>query len=249
MRHILSRQNPEIKNVYALRLSKERTGQKLFIAEGTRAVITLLQSNAHVHTIYVTEKNLEHISSHLNEKNICVVSSHVMEKISQAATPSGILGVFEMPPEPKPELLSCGMVLAHIGDPGNMGTLIRTAAAMNISSTVVVEGADPWSFKVVQSSAGFITHVNIFQWSWQQLIAHAKEHNLACAALVVSGGTTIETLSKERTLLVIGSEAHGIPQDWLAECTTQITLKMPGHIESLNAAIAGSIALYLVFGQ
>ncbi len=249
MRHIISRQNPEIKRIYALRLAKERIRQKRFIAEGKRACKTLINSPIKPETIYVTEKYKEYFSMSVDENIICLVSPHVMEKISQSAEPSGILGVFIIPDEqPKDHLLS-GLVLAQINDPGNMGTLIRTAAAMNIQSVVIVGGVDPWSFKVVQSSAGFIAYVNIFKLSWQNLIEHAKSYNIPCAALVVSGGQNAKTLCNRHALLVVGNEAHGIPEDWLANCNTQITLSMPGKTESLNAAIAGSIALYIAFSH
>jgi len=249
MKNIISCQNSEIKKVYALRLAKERKKQNLFVAEGLRACITLIESKAKLNTLYVTEKNIAIISPYANEKKLCLVSPHVMQKISQAATPSGILGVFEMPPERNYSFLKNGLVITHVSDPGNMGTLIRTAAAMNVDSVVIVEGADPWSFKTVQSSAGFITHVDIFQCPWSELIKHAEKNNINLAALVVANGKSPESISKKNTLLIVGSEAHGIPQTWLSDCTTKITLSMPGKIESLNAAIAGSIAMYILFAQ
>ena len=163
-----------------------------------------------------------------------------MKKLSQASTPSGILGIFEIPE--KSEKLTSGIVLAQISDPGNMGTLIRTAAAMDLKTVVIVEGADPWSFKVVQSTAGNIAMVNVFQWNWDKLLQKKKGFNLI--ALVVKNGKILK--KEENFLLVVGSEAHGIPKKWINDCNQLVTLDMPGKIESLNASIAGAIAMYLL---
>jgi len=247
MKQIKSRQNPEIKSTYALRKSEERKKQKAFIAEGERACITLIQSQAQPRALYVTEKNLGRISPYVDEKDIRLVTSPVMEKVSQATTPSGILGVFEMPLAPSIDKLNAGIVLTNISDPGNMGTLIRTCAAMDAQSIVIVGGTDPWSFKVVQATAGYIVNTHLFQWSWNELTANTKKKGLLLAALVPSGGKKSDVLKKEETLLVVGGEAHGIPEGWLADCNEFITLTMPGKIESLNVAVAGSIALYLLF--
>ena len=244
MKTITSRTNPEIKKVAALHQVKHRAAAQQFIAEGVRVCSTLIKAGNKPHALYVTENMVETARTLVPEKMMVQVDPHVMEKISTATTPSGMLGVFAIPPQPKTEQLGAGIVLAQIADPGNMGTLIRSAAAMNVQSIVVVEGADPWSPKVVQASAGTIGMVDIFAWSWQQLIAN--KGNIKLCALVIAGGKRPEEISFENTLLVVGSEAHGIPQDWLADCDEKVTLPMPGKVESLNAAVAGSIALYVM---
>jgi RNA methyltransferase, TrmH family len=128
-----------------------------------------------------------------------------------------------------------------------MGTLIRSCAAMNYKTVVCIKGTDPWSPKVVQASAGTIGMVNIFQVTWDELIQNKQNLNLC--ALVVSGGNKPQDIDLSNTLLVVGSEAHGIPDEWLGQCEQKLTLPMPGKTESLNAAVAGSIALYLAQGK
>jgi len=247
MKEIKSRQNQEIKDVCGLHKSDARYQQNKFLAEGERTVTTLLSGKTTLHQLYVTEEHAHTMLKHVKEDKICMVTLPVMEKISQATTPSGICGVFSIPKKPTVETLSSGLVMVHVSDPGNMGTLVRTSAAMNVSSVVAIEGVDPWSFKVVQASAGYITHVHLFQWSWPTLIKNAHKQNISLSALVVSGGKSPETITKENTLLVVGSEAHGIPSQLISQCDENITVPMPGNIESLNVAVAGSIALYLAF--
>lgn len=141
--------------------------------------------------------------------------------------------------------LTAGIVLAKLSDPGNVGTLIRTAVAMNVHTVVCVETVDPYSPKVVQASAGTLAAVNLVQLSWDELMQ--QKGNLQLCALIVSGGKKPSELTNSNTLLVIGSEAHGLPNDWFHACETTMTIEMPGNAESLNAAVAGSIALYLTF--
>ena len=246
MKKITSRQNPEIIAVAKLTKAKERYKQKQFIAEGLRTCSTLI-STQKLLQMYVTELLLAQTQQLVDAQIITVVTDEVMKKISQATTPSGILGVFELPKQPTAKELSPGIVLVRLADPGNMGTLIRTCAAMGKKSVVVIEGVDPWNAKVIQASAGTIGDVNIFQWSWQELIAHKQNFNLI--GLVPHGGKTIQEVDAHQALFVIGSEAHGIPSEWQQDCNALISLEMPGEIESLNAGVAGSIALYLAWAH
>ncbi len=247
MKHITSPDNPQVKLINELKFSKGRTKHQLFIAEGLRTCMTFLKAHYVLYQLYLTQEAYQHNKSFLaeHEHYITIVSHELMKKLSTAHTPSGILGVFHIPLSPSPEALGSGLVLAQVSDPGNMGTLIRTAAACGSLSVVIVDGCDPWSPKVVQASAGSHAFVKIFTFSWEELVAH--KHNLKLCALVVSGGKSPKELTFENTLLVVGSEAHGIPHQWLAQCDEFLTLPMQGATESLNAAIAGSIALYYAF--
>jgi TrmH family RNA methyltransferase len=246
MKKISSRQNPQIMSAAALHTSKERTKQQRFIAEGMRTCMALIASPIKLAQLYVREDLLHTIPTEIEDHYITVVTEPVMEKLSAATTSSGIVGVFFIPENPPAASLTPGLVVANITDPGNMGTLIRTCAALNIQSVVVVEGVDLWNPKVVQASAGTLGNVTLFSMSWEQLCAAKKD--IPLAALVVSGGKSV---GKEynKSLLVVGNEAHGIKPEWLARCEQQITIPMPGNAESLNAAVAGSIALYCVFTQ
>lgn len=242
MKHISSRSNPLVKLVRELHSAKGRSEHNLFIAEGLRICSSLLQSKLELKELYATPTMQADAFKLTSRSRVTTVDEHVMEYMSAASTASGILGVFALPKQSKASNLTSGIVLAGISDPGNMGTLIRSAAAMGVHSVIVVEGADVWSPKVIQASAGTIGSVNIFCWSWQHLVEHRG--SLPLCALVAREGASPATLPKE-SLIVVGSEAHGIPDAWLNDCQKRITLAMPGEAESLNAAIAGSIALYL----
>lgn len=247
MKTITSRQNPEIVAVAQLANAKQRAEQGLFLAEGLRVCSTLIKSPLALAQLYVTEAMLPHAQKMTRETKITVVNDSVIEKIAQTNNPSGMVGVFAIPAVPHFDRLTPGLVLAGISDPGNMGTLIRSCVAFGVQSVVVVEGVDPWSPKVVQSSAGTLGLVTLFTTTWQDLL-HIKGDLELCALTVKNGQPPCDITSKNM-LLVVGNEAHGIPAEWIAQCDYQLTLPMVGKAESLNAAVAGSLALYEIYGK
>ena len=247
MKSITSLTNPDIKYITSLHSTKGRAELNQFVAEGIRVCQTLLDGSLKLSRLYATHAMLDQAKLMADENRIVVVSAKVMEKISTSVTPSGIMAVFAIPKPADLADLSAGVVLANISDPGNMGTLIRSASALGARSVVVIEGADVWSPKVVQASAGTIGALKIFRCTTQELLEHKGDFKLN--ALVVEGGASVESINKKNCLLVVFNEAHGIPGELLASCDQEITLSMPGKIESLNAAVAGSIAMYMVFAR
>lgn len=242
---LTSTANPIIKQITALHSSKGRNKQLRCIAEGLRTIETIVKAGWKLERIYATSNQYHDAVDLFGETKVMAVSDAVMNKLSTATTPSGILAVFPLPGIPDPKNLTAGIVLAGVSDPGNMGTLIRTCAAFGKKSVVVIEGCDPFSPKVIQSTAGTIAQMNIFEWSWQDLMKHKASLELMC--LVKDGGVSPHTLKTPDSLIVIGSEAHGVPQEWQNECDHLVTIPMPGGTESLNAAIAGSIGLYAIW--
>jgi len=244
MNHITSRHNPAIKQLIELKKSDVRKETGLCVVEGIRAITSFLNSPYTLEKLYITEKNYALIQNIVPESKLFCLSDQLMNIVSSASTPSGILAVFKIPQAPSPDLLGSGIVLARIQDPGNMGTIIRTSIACGLPSVVVVEGCDPWSPKVIQASAGALAAAHLFDWSWEHLITHKK--NLTLCALVPHGGTSPHDLTHSNILVVVGNEAHGLPAEWQKSCDQLVTLPMSESVESLNAAVAASIALYLI---
>jgi TrmH family RNA methyltransferase len=245
MTEITSRSNPLIKHIVELHDAKGRARSQECIAQGIRTCTTLIKSGMTLKHLFCTNDTLEKAQSLASQDSIIKVSESVMQKINPVSQSSDIVCVFAIPASSTSTALSRGLVLANVSDPGNMGTLIRSAVAMDASSIVIIEGTDPWSPKVIHSSAGTIAQANIFKWTWQELLQH--KGSLPLCALVVSGGNKPEEFTRTDMLLVVGNEAHGIPKTWIDDCEQKLTLAMPGNTESLNAAIAGSLALYTLF--
>ncbi len=245
MKKISSLYSEEIKNRVKLSTAKGRKEQKRYLAEGVRVCATLIEAGHKPLQIYCTKPMLPQALTLSVEEYITVVNEDVAQKLSISKTPSGLVAVFKIPKQPALTQLSSGIVLYELADPGNVGTLIRTTAAMGQKTVVLVGGVDPWSPKVVQSTAGTIGFLNIFELSWEELVQNKQSLNLC--GLVVTGGNRPDEINFSDTLLVVGNEAHGMPVSTIQQCDKLLTLEMPGKAESLNAAVAGSIALYLAW--
>jgi len=249
MKIISSRQNPEIIEVIRLKHKKHRDQRNQFYAEGIRTCSTLMQSGIRPVMLYITQEGFQACEQYSLKGPMTLVTQPVMEKLTDAPEPSGVFGVFAQPHQPSWDMVMSGVVLANVSDPGNMGTLIRSCAAFNAQSVIVIGGADVWHPKVVQASAGTHGYVAIVSATWPELMAY-KPHDAALLALVSADGISIDAYKQsDNALLVVGNEAHGIPDSWVAQCDERITITMPGKIESLNAAVAGSIALYEFFAR
>lgn len=245
---ITSLQNELVKEIAKLRNPKKRRETRRFLVEGMRACEPFFNSRfSLVHLLVTDAQRLWAESLPIDRRKIVLVTETIVKKLSAAVTPSGVIAVFDIPSSfYKEPTLGSGIVLANIQDPGNAGTLIRTATALG-GHIVCVEGVDPFNEKVVQSSAGTLAHAKISQLSWTDLVTCAHKQNIALSALVVKNGANlVEQNDQKPRLLVVGNEGNGLPEAWIAECDEKITIPMPGQAESLNAAIAGSIGLYLL---
>lgn len=231
-----------MKYIAELHHTKGRRQYGLCIVEGLRAYTTFIEAGLIPEELYITQEALGRYHNIPLAAESTIIGERAMGRISASTTPSGILGVFRIPEE-DPDPIEEGIVLAQVQDPGNMGTLIRTSMAVGLPTIVCIEGSDPWAPKVIQASAGTIATARILTISWQELLRRKQDTKLC--ALVVTDGTSPRKLIGEKSLLVIGNEAHGIPTEWERQCDMLITLPMPGGTESLNAAVAGSLALYL----
>lgn len=245
MNYISSKSNEQVKHLVNLQDRSYRYEHRQFFVEGTRACTQLLEKYQPV-AIYMTEKYYKKNSWHHHQELIIGVAEHVMDKICTTKNPSGICAIFSIPETlPLPQT-GPGLVLVEVSDPGNMGTLIRTAAAMNINKIILIGGVDPYNPKVIQSTAGCLTAVQIYQANWQELIQQKK---LALCALIVQKGKQPDELNLCNKFLVVGNEAHGLTAEQVQDCNETMTIPMPGHAESLNAAIAGAIGLYVMSTQ
>lgn len=237
---IESPDNPLVKRLAKLGDAAGRRAEGLFLAEGQRVIDGLLAGGWR--PVWLLVRTGESIPTHWPAQVLVDISERVCTKLSQASTASGYIAAFPLPPTPQLDPQAGGLVLAGVTDPGNMGTLIRTAAACGIGQMMLAEGADPFGPKVVQASAGALALVHIQRNCTPASLAGGAP---ACA-LVVRDGQPPARFARRPRWLVVGGEAHGISPAWLAVCSERLTLPMPGGTESLNAAVAGSIAAYLL---
>ncbi|WCO65120.1 RNA methyltransferase [Iamia majanohamensis] len=170
-------------------------------------------------------------------------------------TPNGVAAVARTPdaaPDPDPTARAAlHLVLVAVGDPGNAGTLLRTAEAVGATSVVLADGSvDPWSPKVVRASAGSVLRVPVGHGSAAEVLAALGEAGVQRVATAGAGGLAPQDLDLAGPVaLVLGSEAHGLPADLDAAVDARASLPMAGRVESLNVAVAGSVLAYEVLRQ
>ncbi len=238
---ITSSDHAVVKRVLRLHDARHRRADGHFIAEGRRTIDTFITAGWPCALLLVREG--EELPPSWPAAR--AMGARVAAKVSQAATASGYLALFALP-APRPPLPAVGgLVLVGIGDPGNLGTLLRSAAAFAIPQVVLVGGADPYAHKAVQASAGALSALALVVLG-EDGGPQALHGGAPLCALVVAGGTAPSELAGGARWLVVGSEAHGLSAAWLAGCQERVTLPMPGVVESLNAAVAGSLACYLL---
>jgi RNA methyltransferase, TrmH family len=241
---ISSTDNQLVKRLRRLHDVRHRRTDGAFLVEGVRAIAAFLARGWQPLELVLGQDRS--LPAEWSGRAVTRMSEAVLAKLSQASTPSGYLAAFALPAPAAIDPARGGLVLHGIADPGNLGTLIRCAAAFAITQVVLVGGTDPYAHKVVQASAGELAMVALHRYEIEDGLG-ALAGGAPCCALVVRGGSDPLTLPRRQRWLVVGSEAHGLDGAALAACAERVTLPMPGGSESLNAAMAGAIACYALF--
>lgn len=169
-----------------------------------------------------------------------VVDERALRRLAGTETPRGPIAVVGIPTDRKPESNNL-LVSWGVSDPGNVGTMIRVAAAFDWDFGYTEGTADPWSPKVLRAGAGTQFSVAITN---LRGVADLRSSGYSPVATVVSGGAPPESLGHGRWAVLIGEEASGLPPEVVQSCDREITIDMPGGAESLNAAVAAGILTY-----
>lgn len=232
---ITSLQHPLVKHLVKLRDSGEyRTAQQRVLIQGSK-MVREVALKAHVHRIITTTPLLE-----TSTDEIIYASQNVLDKISGIIASEGIVAEVEMP---RCIRLEGSRILAldAVSDPGNLGTLLRTALAFGWHGVYLLPGCcDPFNDKALRAAMGATFKIDLLQGDVTQLQALTPHHLALVADL---HGAPLQTIEGP-ILLVLGNEARGPSNDVKNFCHP-VTLPMQGDIESLNVAVAGGILMYL----
>ncbi len=244
MIEILSAQNPLVKYWTELKDSSHfRKAQSRVLLEGKNCIQDVCKK-LKAKRLIVSDKTL--ITSSLLADEIIVVTDAIMKKISGTKSPEGMIAELDMPksgPLLNPKKI---LVADHIQDPGNLGTLIRSALAFGWDGFFLLPGtSDPFNDKALRASKGAAFHLPLYYGNWQDLQEILKKHSLQLIVADISGDEPSNFTGMPMALL-LGNEAQGaqIPE---GQACRKVSLCMPGSdsMESLNVAVAGSILLYL----
>ena len=240
---ITARKNPLIQQVRKLVSSrKEREASGLFVADGVKLLGEAVRWWKELDTVILSDGVEAEIPEGVR---LIRVPQEIMEYISPMSTPQGALFLCRLP-EKKAFQPQAGMLLLDgIQDPGNLGTILRTADALQIP-VVLLEGcADPYGHKVVRASMGAVFRTEVIQASWEQVSAACKEANIPVAVTALSDtAEDIRTAALGTMAVVIGSEGQGVRKEILVNADKQLIIPMNERCESLNAAIAAAIVMW-----
>jgi RNA methyltransferase, TrmH family len=254
---ITSRKNPKVQQLRLLLTKKaERNRQQLCVAEGTRLLEEAIQCNW---------KAVFGFYSHpLDERSEIVlqqcrdggaemeeVPSDLLQFIADTKNPQGLIAVFEINPIPAPTTPTFVLVLDALRDPGNMGTILRSAAAAGVDHIFLTNDCvDPFSPKVLRSGMGAQFRLPIQMMDIEQILQYSKQKELN---LYIADSNTNRSCWQENfkpaLALVIGNEANGPSKDFFTAQAKSVKIPMPGGFESLNAAVAAGILMFEIVHQ
>ena len=233
----------QISLLKSLQHKKERTGQGLFLVEGYKSIADFINSSYQIEAIYHTASFDPKVLKLSQQINIYKIPVTELEKISSFKTPQDVIALVKSAtwPPPGPGQISnkFSLVLDGIQDPGNMGTIIRTADWFGIKNIICSEDTvDVYNPKVVQASMGSLPRVNV---SYTNLSVWLPQTGLPVLGAMLNGENIYHTDIGTEGLIVLGNEGNGLRPDVDGLITKAITIPRTGHAESLNVAIAAAI--------
>lgn len=233
---ISSKDNALIKKLSSLSDKKYRKLYGQFIVESVKAVGECLKAQMDVEIIICTQDLAP------NYPNAQVVTDAVFSKISTEKSPQGVLAVVNIP---KRELSSpkgdC-LILDRLQDPGNLGTIIRTANAAGYEDIYLINCTDAYSPKAIRASMGGVFNVNIYEGGLEQVLKVLDGVQILSADM--DGENVFSFIPNDRYCLCIGNEGNGLSDELMARSDNTVKIPMRESCESLNAAISAAIAMY-----
>ena len=238
-----SRKNPFLQQVKRLLSSrKERENAGLFVADGTKLLEEAVKHYPGLQAVILSDGVEAKVPEHVR---LVRVPGDVMESISPMASPQGALFLCRLPEKRAFVPHAPMLLLDGIQDPGNLGTILRTADAMNVSVALLEGCADPYSHKVVRSSMGAVFRKNVVQTTWEEAAAALRLAGIPVAVTALSQrAVDIRRADVENMAVVIGSEGQGVRRQILESADHELIIPMNEKCESLNAAVASAIVCW-----
>lgn len=235
---INSKQNQKIKDLIKLSKISERNLKKQFVIEGFHLLEMALNSGL-VESVFVLKENTK-ISANIQQY---VVTKEIMEKISSEMSPQGIVAICKYLPFNKNNISDKVLYLDDVSDPGNLGTILRTALAFSYKTVILSKNCcSIYNQKVIQSSQGAMFNLNIL--NDDNLLDELKKNGYQFISTEIKGSKSLKDITpNKKHVLVLGNEAHGVNENILKKSDLRIRIDI-SEIESLNVAIAGGIAMY-----
>ena len=259
---ISSPTNPRVKALRALDRKKARTETGLFLAEGMRLVQQGLSRGWHLETLAVADSVCDRpavqdvlSAAAANEADIFTVPDRVMSKIVRKDNPQGLVGAFRQKSRGLDELTTSASALwlglYEVRDPGNLGTILRTADCAGLGGVVLIETCcDPYSVEAVRASMGSVFDVPFTEAGFDAFDAWRKAQGARLIAASMNGTVRHDRADYgDRAVILMGNEQSGLPANIEAACDTLVHIPMRGGADSLNLAQATAILTYEAWRQ
>lgn len=236
---ITSLNNEHIKELNKLKEKKYRDQTGTFMIEGEHLVFEAIKKDLVKELIVLVGEDF-----YSDSVKITFVSKEVMKKLSSMDSYPNVIGICNK--KEKENIKGNILMLEDIQDPGNLGTMIRSAVAFNIDTIVLSPmTVDLYNPKVIRSTQGMLFNTNIIVGRLEEIIPKLKEQNYKIYGTKVDNGEDIRNIKKlDKYALIIGNEGNGMSKKISALCDDFLYIKMNDSVESLNAAVASSILLY-----
>ncbi len=246
----LSPHNPRVERVRDLRTPRGRREQARFAAEGPTLLAEAERSGLRPRELYATPAGLAPAEAARHEAAgtaVYLVAERLFARLSELESPTGVLAVFDLPAHQLATILArpgTVLLLAGLNDPGNAGTLVRSAEAFGAAGVLFGRGgADPYAPKVVRAAMGSLFRLPVAPVEAEELLAAAAAAGRPVVATDAAGEDLRAAGLPGNAILAVGNERRGV-REWLPRWDRLVRIPQTGPTESLNAAVAGSIALY-----
>jgi TrmH family RNA methyltransferase len=252
--------HPLVRAAKALQQKKHRRVERCFLVEGPNAVGAALDAGAKLRHLFFTQNPLVESVWALTERAVAMgveafaVDERTLGSLAQTGSPQGIVAVADFLERPIGELRSIApenspaiaLVLHDLADPGNAGTLVRSAEAFGACAVCFgPEAVEPYNDKLVRASAGALFRVALFTYgSWPEFVAAARAAKLAVVATAAGSPDVRHVTHGTRVALIVGHERHGLREINPADIELSAGIPQSTRADSLNAGVAGSIMLY-----
>ena len=254
MQRISSKDNSLIKHIKRLKEKKYRDEYGEYAVEGLKLIKEAIQENADIRHIVVCDgcDNSEMIESHLKYEmarlDFIYVPQNIFKLLSDVENPQGVLAVISKPNKESDINLNEDIILAldDIQDPGNLGTIIRSAVAFNVDTIIMSNNTvDLYNEKTIRASEGMIFNINILKEELISFINNLKKKDYKIFGTNVNGGKLVNNLElPKKYAIIVGNEGSGVKKEILDMCDEHFYVPMNLKCESLNVGVATSIILY-----
>ncbi|WP_432370921.1 TrmH family RNA methyltransferase [Staphylococcus chromogenes] len=248
MEQITSSQNAKVKQFLKLKKKRERDKQNKAVLEGFHLIEEAYRSGLKIEQLFVFDVQRVDAKLLASAEQVYEINMKVAESLAGTVTPQGIFAIIQ-----KPQIESFSLkqvlILDRVQDPGNVGTLIRTADAAGLDAVVMTKGtADAFSDKVLRSSQGSVFHIPIIV--EEDIIHYIQQFEGPVYGTALNQAVNYHEVEKRQSsfALVLGNEGEGISDEILQTTTQNITIPIYGKAESLNVAIAAGILMFYLKG-